>query len=134
MAARRSIANHHATPVRVTNPMPPPAAAGTHAGRDNDRSGNDHDGLATVRAASAVGTAMKARTAAALDLDDKIGRGLAGGKRHGLHGAARKSQNKSKSDKPVHALLPGLFVRAAIMGWAAWLRKERIRRPPLSGV
>jgi hypothetical protein len=96
--------------------MPSPAAAGTKAGLHDDRSGNDHDGIATVRAASAIGTAMKARTAAARYLDDQVGRSLPGGKRHGLHGAARKSENKSKSDKPVHALLPGLFMREAIIG------------------
>ena len=95
--------------------MPSPAAAGTKAGLDDHGSGDDHDGIATVRAASAIGTAMKARTAATLDLDDKIGRSLAGGKRHGLHGAARKSENKSKSDKLVHALLAGLLVRDAII-------------------
>jgi hypothetical protein len=96
--------------------MPSPAAAGTKAGLDDDRSGNDHDGIATVRAASAIGTAMKARTAATLNPDRQVRWSLAGGKRHGLHGAARKSENKSKSDKPVHALLPGLYMREAIIG------------------
>jgi hypothetical protein len=96
--------------------MPSPAAAGTKAGLDHDRSGNDHDGIATVRAASTIGTAMKARTAATLNPDHQVSRSLAGGKRHGLHGAARKSENKSKSDKLVHALLPGLFMRDAIIG------------------
>jgi hypothetical protein len=96
--------------------MPSPAATGTKAGCDDDRAGNDHDGLAAVRAASAIGTAVKARTAATLNPDHQVGRSLAGGQRHGLHGAARKSEDKSKRDKPVHALLPGLFMRDAIMG------------------
>jgi hypothetical protein len=95
--------------------MPSSAAAWTDARCHDNRSGNDDNGLA-VPSASAIGTAVKARTAAARHLDDHAGRSLARGKRHGLYGAARKSENKSKSDKPVHALLPGLFVRDAIMG------------------
>ncbi len=95
--------------------MPSPATARTDARCHDNRSGNDDDGLA-VRTASAIGTAVKARTAAARYPDHHVGRSLAGGKRHGLHGAARKSENKSKSDNLVHALLPGLFVRDAIMG------------------
>jgi len=59
---------------------------------------------------------MKARTAATRNPDHQVGRSLARGKRHGLHGAAGKSENKSKSDKFVHALLPGLFMREAIIG------------------
>ena len=95
--------------------MPSPAAAGTKAGCHDNRSGNDDDSLA-VWTASTVGTAMKARTAAARYPDRQVGQSLAGGKRHGLHGAARKSENKSKSDKLFHALLPGLFMRDGIMG------------------
>lgn len=126
MVVRRSVADHHATPLGGTGPMPSPAAARTDAGRHDNSSGNDDDGLA-VWTASAGGTAMEAGPAAARYLDDQVGRSLAGGKRHGLHGAARKSENKCKSDKPVHALLPGLFMRAAIIGRAAWFGKERIR-------
>jgi hypothetical protein len=95
--------------------MPSPAAAWTDARYHDNRSGNDDDGLA-VRTASAIGTAVKARTAAARYLDHQVGRSVAGGKRHGLHGAAGKSENKSKSDKLVHALLPGLSMRDAING------------------
>lgn len=115
MVARRSVANHHAAPLRGTGPMPSPAAAWTDARYHDNRSGNDDDGLA-VRTASAIGTAVKARTAAARYLDHQVGRSVGGGKRHGLHGAAGKSENKSKSDKLVHALLPGLSMRDAING------------------
>ncbi len=94
--------------------MPSPAAAWTAAGCHYNRSGNDDNGL-TVRTASAIGTAVEAHTAATRHLDDQIGRSLAGGKRHGLHGTARKSQNKSKSDKLVHARRLG-FLRDAIIG------------------
>jgi hypothetical protein len=86
---RSLVANHLAVPVRETSPMPSSAAAGTGAGHHNDRSGNDDNGFATIRAASAHGTAVKARTASTLYLDDHVGGSLAWGQRHGLRGAAR---------------------------------------------
>lgn len=67
--------------------MSSPATAWTDAGCHDNRSGDDHDGLA-VRAASAIGTAVKSGAAAARYLDDPIGRSVAGDKRHGLHSAA----------------------------------------------
>jgi hypothetical protein len=111
---RGSVANHYATPLRGAFPMPSPAAAWPDGRRHHDGPGNNDDGLA-VRPASAIGTAVKTHTAATRHLNDQIGRSLLGGKRHGLHGTARKSQNKSKSDKLVHAPLLG-FLRDAIMG------------------
>jgi hypothetical protein len=81
------VANHYATSFRGTLAMPSAAAAGTDGGHD-DRSGNDNDGPA-VRLASAVGAAVKARTAAACNLDNHVGRSLARGERQGLRGAAR---------------------------------------------
>jgi hypothetical protein len=69
--------------------MPSSATAGTAAGNNHDGAGNDDNGFAVVRAACAHGTAVKARTASTLDLDDHVGRSLAWGKWHGLRGAAR---------------------------------------------
>jgi hypothetical protein len=68
--------------------MPSAAAAGTGGGHD-DRAGNDDNGFAVVRAASAHRTTVKARTASTLYLDDHVGRSLARGKRQGLRGASR---------------------------------------------
>jgi hypothetical protein len=67
--------------------MPSAAAAGAGGGHD-DRSGN-HDDVAAVRLASAVGTAVKARATATRYLDDHVGRSLVRGKRQGLRGASR---------------------------------------------
>jgi hypothetical protein len=113
--------------------MPSPAAAWADAGRHHNRSGNDDNGLA-VRTASAVGTAVKTHAAATRHLDDQIGRSLAGGKRHRLRGTARKSQNKSKSDKLVHAFLLGFF--CATRSWAERRRfvKSDFAGTPLSSV
>jgi len=83
------VANHLAVPVRETGPMPSSAAAGTGAGHHDDSAGNHDNGFAAIRAASAHGTAVKARTASTLYLDDHVGRSLAWGQRHGLCGAAR---------------------------------------------
>jgi len=69
--------------------MPSSAAAGTAAGHYDDGAGNDDNGFAAVRAASAHGTTVKARTASTLYLDDHVGRSLPWGKWHGLRGAAR---------------------------------------------
>jgi hypothetical protein len=81
------VANHYATSFRGTLTMPSAAAAGTGGGHDY-RAGNDND-RATVRLASAVGTAVKARTATAFNLDDHVGRSLGRGKRQSLRGTAR---------------------------------------------
>ena len=83
-----SVADHHATAVRVADPMTSGPAAGTSAGLDDNSAGNNDD-FAAVRHASFIGTAMKARTAAFSDLDDHAGRSLVGRQRQGLHGAAR---------------------------------------------
>jgi hypothetical protein len=95
--------------------VPSPAAARTGDGRHDDRSGNDDDGLA-IRTASAIGTAVEARTAATRHFDDQIGGSLIGRERHGLHGNSRKSQYENKSDEPVHALLP---VFCATRSWSS---------------
>jgi hypothetical protein len=88
-SAHSLVANHLAMPIRETSPVPSSAAAGTGAGHHDDRAGNDDNGFAVVRAASAHRTTVKARTASTLYLDDHVGRSLARGKRHGLRGAAR---------------------------------------------
>jgi hypothetical protein len=100
---RGLVADHPASAVRITNPMLSHATAWTRARRDDDcRSGNDHDGFAAVRTASAIGPAMKTWAAATCYLDRHAGRSLAWRKRHGLRGTSRQPQNESKSDKPVH--------------------------------
>jgi len=103
-----SVADHHATTVRVADPMTSGTAAGASAGFHDNRAGNDDD-FAAVRHASFIGTAMKARTAAFGDLDDHAGRSLLGRQRQGLHGCTRYSQDESKSDKLVHLFLPDRY-------------------------
>ena len=69
--------------------MPSAATAGTATGDYDDGSGHDNNFFATIRAASAHRTAMKARTTTAFNLDDHVGRSLARGKRQGPRGATR---------------------------------------------
>jgi len=123
---RGLVANHPATAVRKTDPMPSHATARSCARCDDHGSWNDND--LAVRAASAIGPAMKAGATAARYLDRHAGRGLARCKRHGLHSASRQSQNESKSDKPVHSFSPCIAIAPPIMNPAASARKERIRR------
>jgi hypothetical protein len=100
--ARCLVANH-AAPFRGTCPMPSCAAAGTAARGHDDRAGNDDDGLAAVRAASAHLTTVKARTAAAFYLDDHVGRSLAWCKRQGLRGAGLMVQAGScRKERKLH--------------------------------
>ena len=88
-AAGRLVAHHGAAAVRITNPMPSHATAGTRAGRHDDGAGNDDDRSAAVRAASTGAVAMKAGAAAALYLDHHAVRSWDRCKRHGLCGACR---------------------------------------------
>ena len=67
--------------------MPSAAAAGTGGGHDH--SAGNHDDVTAIRTASTHLTAVKARTATTLDLDDHVSRGLAWCKRQGLRGASR---------------------------------------------
>jgi hypothetical protein len=68
--------------------MPSGTAAGTSAGLHDNRAGNDDD-VAAVRHASVIGTAMKARTAAARNFDDHAGRSLVRRERQRQCSAAR---------------------------------------------
>jgi hypothetical protein len=70
-----SVADYHATTVRVADPMPSGSAAWASAGFHDNRTGNGND-FAAVRHAAFIGTAMKARTAAFSDPDDHAGRSL----------------------------------------------------------
>ena len=122
------VANHPAAAIRKTDPMPSHATARSCTRCHDHGSGDDND--SAIRAASAIGPAMKAGATAARDLDRHAGRSLARCKRHGLHGASRQSQNESKSDKPVHSFSPCIAIAPPIMNRAASGRKGRIRRFP----
>jgi hypothetical protein len=74
---RRSVADHDAAAVNATNPMPSCAAARSVSRFYHHDSRSDHD-IAAVWPASTFGPAMKTETAAALYLDNRAVRGLAG--------------------------------------------------------
>jgi hypothetical protein len=86
--ARRLVANHDAAAVDAANPMLSSAAARSWTRDDHGSAWNDDD-FGAVRAASAVGPAMKAETAAPGYLNDHAVRALVRCKRHGLHRSAR---------------------------------------------
>lgn len=84
--------------------MPTPAAAWAAAGRHDHRAGNDDHGPA-IWTASAIRTAVEARTAPTGHLDDQIGWSPVRRKWYGQRGTAGKYQNENKSDESLHALL-----------------------------
>ncbi len=85
----------------VTNPMLSTSAAAA-SGRDNNRTGRDNHRGATVRAASAIGSAMEAGAATTCYFDDGRRR-LIERKRHSLNGTHRQSDAESNSDELFHA-------------------------------